>query len=129
MAVRLTSEGKFLGAVDTVRQAVYREPEAFNAERGSLFSDSEITAKLTQAIAAYRDGPHPGVSQADAEFMVAALSASEGQGDAAFAAIRQARAAGEDRPSGKALHRVLSRGRLTPPADSAAPASPREARP
>lgn len=117
MAVRLSLEHQFHGAIDTLREAVYREPEAFNAAEGALFGDPEMQARVEQAIATYRAAP-PGVAgvlPTDAAFMVAALEAASGRGDEAFAAIRHARELGEDRPSGKSLHRVLSRGRMTMP--------------
>jgi hypothetical protein len=113
LAARLASEGRTRGAVDTLRQAVYRDAEAFSGAGGPLVTDADTLALLRQAIAAYREGGHTGVSAADSAFMAAAMEAASGDGDAAFEAIRTARQAGEDRPSGKALHRVLSRGRVS----------------
>lgn len=129
MAVRLSLDHRLPGAIDTVRQAVYREPEAFNGAAGALFTDPRTLARVDEAIAAYRDAPPANVSPADAAFMVAALEAAAGRGDQAFAAIRRARELGEDRPSGKSLHRVLSRGRAAPPNEGAAPDPLSPARP
>lgn len=121
MAVRLSLEDRMPGAIDAVRQAVYREPEAFDTAAGAIFSDPQMLAKVDEAIAAYRAAPNTQVSASDAEFMVAVLSAAAGRGDEAFAAIQRARQLGENRPSGKSLHRVLSRGRVTLPAGDATP--------
>lgn len=129
MAVRLSLDHRLPGAIDTVRQAVYREPEAFNAAAGPLFTDPHMLARVDEAISAYRDAPPAGVSPADAAFMVAALEAAAGRGDRAFAAIRHARELGEDRPSGKSLHRVLSRGRVAASDGGATPDPLAPARP
>jgi len=127
MAVRLSLGDRMPDAIDAVRPAVYREPEAFNATAGPLFSDPQMLARIDEAIAAYRTAAPARVSAADAEFMIAVLEAAAGRGDEAFAAIRQARELGESRPSGKSLHRVLSRGRVPLPTDDSAP--PAEAQP
>jgi hypothetical protein len=108
LAVRLTLENRYAGAMDTVRGAVYRDPEFFAGE--PAFADAGTREHVERAIAAYRADSGKRISPADAQFMVAALSASIGDRDAARAAIRAARQEGESRPSGKVLHRVLNRG-------------------
>lgn len=115
LAARLTTNGQQAGAVDVVRHAVYQQPEAFSAAQVSLFeSDPAAQERIRLAIAEYTSPGHARVSQVDAAFMVAALSAAIGDSDAAVDAIRSARQLGETRASGKALHRVLTRPQPQP---------------
>jgi hypothetical protein len=103
-------------AVDAMRNAVYASPEAFAPGSGGMFSsDPAMQERLRAAIAACGPDAVGRMSAPDAAFMRAALSAAAGDSDAALQAIRQARELGETRPSGKALHRVLSRPRAVEP--------------
>lgn len=108
LAVRLSLEGRRRDAVEVLRHAVYQNPEAFSAVHGSMFArDAAADARLAAAIEAWNDPDRR--TSADRAFMLAALSAARGPAPAALEAIREARRLGEDRDSGKMLHRVLSR--------------------
>jgi hypothetical protein len=108
-----------LDAIDTLRRAVVEEPEAFTGRLGNLLDgDREMLDQARAAIGHYRGEPE-GVAPTDAHFMAAALAAAIGDHDTALAAIRIARELGEDRPSGRALYRVLGR----PVAPAPAPAN------
>lgn len=123
LAARLASAGADGGsawadAVTAMRSAVYTSPEAFAASSGGMFTaDPAMQERLRTALAACGPESNGRVNPSDAAFMRAAISAAIGESGPALDAIRQARDLGEDRPSGKALHRVLSRAR---PADAEA---------
>lgn len=117
LAVRLAATSAERGenwtaAVDAMRNAVYASPDAFAPASGGMFaSDPAMQERLRAALAACGPDAVGRTSASDAAFMRAALSAAAGDADAALHAIREARELGEARPSGKALHRVLSRPR------------------
>lgn len=119
LAARLASRDagsnpRLAAAVEAMRDAVYASPESF-APQGTgtgMFADDAATQeRLRAARAAAESSPPRELSASDAAFLRAALSAALGESDAALTAIREARDLGESRPSGKALHRVLSRPR------------------
>ena len=111
MAARLTLQERYADAIATIRHGVYQDPEAFSGAQALFAGDADAQQKLRQALAVYQSPGDRFMTEADARFMSAAMSAALGEGDAAFAAISAARESGESRPSGITLYRVLSRGR------------------
>lgn len=137
-AASLAADGRYFDSIDTLRFTVNQEPEAFTGRIGNLFaSDRDAEQKIRYAISIYQDRPRMRVSDVDGAFMVAALLAAIGEHDPAWEAARLARELGENRPSGKALYRVLARptevpGQSSPraaPAANPTPANPPAAAP
>jgi|GEM_PF-1818391 len=109
-AARLTAERQYIDAIDTVRRAVVEEPEAFTGRHGNLLGkDKDSEQRLRSALLAFQSPPGRVISATDAKFMAAAIHAVLGEHESALASIRVGRELGEDRPSGRALYRVLSR--------------------
>lgn len=109
-AANLAADGRYFDSIDTLRFTVNQEPEAFTGRLGNLFaSDRDAEQKIRYAISIFQDRPRMHVSDVDGAFMVAALHAAIGEHDPAWEAARLARELGENRPSGKALYRVLAR--------------------
>lgn len=122
MAVRLTLDGRTRDAVEALRHAVNQYPEAFTGTSGSMFAgDPAAERRLSEASDVLAEGAGQRLSAVDSSFMVAALAAARGDRETALAAIRDARRLGEDRDSGKLLHRVLSRAQPAAPAGATSP--------
>lgn len=106
-----TLENEYSASIYAMRRAAGVNPEAMvgAASRvGRLVnSDPNLAQRVRFARAVYQNPPQRVVSEVDARFMVAALSAALGEVDAAERAIAEAKVAGDAHSSTQLLHRAI----------------------
>jgi hypothetical protein len=123
-ALAATERRDYPGAVSAMRQAVESSPGAFAGSPPLAAADPALSQRLGAALAVYGNPPRKAVGEADARFMVAALSGAAGRRGDALAAATSAIASGDRSPGALALQRSLREAGA--PASSPAPApSPR----
>lgn len=112
-ALSATARSNFGTAVNALRRAAMNNPDAVVSPTGqfakALAVDQDLAQRARYALNVYTDPPRRVLNEADAKFMVAALSGALGKTTEAREAVRAAKAAGDSTSSTELLARSLSR--------------------
>ena len=110
-AVSQTAGGSYAMAVQSLRRAASRNPDAIAGEQTrlalSVARDAAFAQRLRKALAVYENPARRSASPADAAFCVAALKGALGDHAGALAAARQSLELDADRISTRALLRAI----------------------